>query len=132
MSKRISSIDLEIQLVMLQARERLRKCALNNFQCPQIPPSENADSEVTVPVVQSGAVDSEGEALFVESATPQYLNLMIPPADCEIIRFALDIAVELNAGCDPEHIHIKDFERLALFFKHLDFDDIPPCFKEGA
>lgn len=71
-----------------------------------------------------GVVESEGEALFVKSVTPQYLNLMIPPRDCEIIRFALDIAVELNAGCDPEHIHIKDFERLALFFKHLDYSQL--------
>ena len=112
------------------------KKAIEMYAIPKFPSVPNTDNKIAsnTPCGSDsvGVVASEGEALFVESATPQYLNLMIPPADCEIIRFALDIAVELNAGCDPEHIHIKDFERLALFFKHLDFDDIPPCFKEGA
>lgn len=93
----------------------------------QIPHSENTDNKETgsnAPCggyTSSGVINRDGEALFLKSANARYLNLMIPPADCEIIRFALDIAFELNAGCDPEHIHIKDFERLALFFKHLDY-----------
>ena len=91
-----------------------------NYAYSLIPPSENTDNKKGD---CSGVVTSEGEALFVKSVTPQYLNLMIPPADCQVIRFALDIAVELNAGCDPEHIHIKDFERLALFFKYLDYPE---------
>lgn len=60
MPKEISSTDLQIKLIMQQSRENLRKCALNNFNCPNISPSENTSNKS----VSVGVADSVGEALF--------------------------------------------------------------------
>ena len=67
MPKEISSTDLQVKLIMQQFRENLRKCALNGFNCPNIPPSENTDNKELVPATDSGVVDSVGDALFTDS-----------------------------------------------------------------
>ena len=76
MSKEISSTDLQVKLIMQQFRENFRRCALNNFNCPNIPPSENTDNKEStkdhthvvtkVGEVDKGFVDSVGDALFNE------------------------------------------------------------------
>ena len=45
MPKNISSIDLQVKLIMQQNREKLRKCALNNFICPKTLPTDNTDNK---------------------------------------------------------------------------------------
>ena len=59
MPKNISSIDLQVKLIMQQNRENLRKCALNNFICPKTPPTDNTDNKTANSV---GVVDCVGVA----------------------------------------------------------------------
>lgn len=59
MPKNISSIDLQVKLIMQQNREYLRKCALNNFICPKTPPTDNTDNKTANSV---GVVDCVGVA----------------------------------------------------------------------
>ena len=59
MPKNISSIDLQVKLIMQQNRENLRKCALNNFICPKTLPTDNTDNKTANSV---GVVDCVGVA----------------------------------------------------------------------
>lgn len=59
MPKNISSIDLQVKLIMQQNRENLRKCALNNFICPKTLPTDNTDNKTADSV---GVVDCVGVA----------------------------------------------------------------------
>ena len=67
MSKEISSTDLQVKLIMQQFRENFRRCALNNFNCSNIPPSENTDNKNESCVIADtvGVVDSVGDSLSV-------------------------------------------------------------------
>lgn len=107
MPKEISSKDLQIKLIMQQTRENLRKCALNNFNCPNISPSENTSNKS----VSVGIADSVGEALFNTleiSLLRQVFNsfdLMSLPANFEAGSqlFALKQKIDL--------LHFKNFPK---------------------
>lgn len=94
MSKEISSTDLQVKLIMQQFRENFRRCALNNFNCPNIPLSENTDNKEStkdhthvvtkVGEVDKGVVDSVGEALsvpvdwsFIDDEEENTFNLLV-------------------------------------------------------